>query len=165
MLYQQGYNMDFFDNKYLQGAYVADVHMPEVDNKLLLVYKYEPETEFEVFEEKIIEHPEFVASYDYEAFDTLVYVFNIPDRFKEDYNLISAFKYNSISSELKLFIVKFWSVEPEDELFKIITGTKEYEGESFDKQIFNIEEDDFDDLHEQIRKALEAQEAVEGLSL
>ena len=164
MLYQPGFDNDSINNKYFRGAYIADINYPEMDGKILLVYKYEPEDDYELFQEKIESHPEFVGNYSYDLYDTIVYVFNIPDKFKDDYSILTAFRFTEISSELKLYIVKFWSVEPADEMFRIITGTMQYDGDIFENQLFNIEEDDFDDLHDQIRKALASQEAVEGLS-
>jgi hypothetical protein len=162
MLYTKEYNNDFFYNEYFIGAFMFDVNNPIIEDKLLLVYQYIPETEYITFELGLQEHPNYSGQYIYETQDVIVYIFNLPTKFQDDYVSINEAKFSNISSTLKLNISKMWNLSSEDMLFEVITGGLDYLGESFDKQIFNIEEYDYNDLYEQVGSAIEAEESSTG---
>jgi hypothetical protein len=161
VLYTKDYTNDFFFNDFFMGAYTSDINYPEMDNKLLLVYQFVPEAEYITFEECLFDIPTYAGKYDYEGLDVVVYAFDIPDQFKEDYIKVGQNQFTDLSSGLKLNISKMWRLQSSDELFQIITGAVEYTGETFDKQIFNIEDYDSDDLFEQINNAIAEEVAAE----
>jgi hypothetical protein len=158
ILYTKEYNNYFFFNDYYIGSYTSDINYPEMDNKLLLVYQFIPEITYITFEECIFDHPCYAGKYTYEREDIIVYAFDIPENFKKDYNDVGNRNFSKLSSDLKLNIAKMWTLHSTDELFKIITGNIDYLGEGFDKQIFNIEDYDYNDLYDQITDALSAEE-------
>lgn len=140
MLYSTKYNNQFFFNDYFLGAYLCDVSYPEMDDKLLLAYKLFPDENFMNFEDEIKNVPGFYATYVYELDDIIVFVFDIPERFTEDYKLFNNGGFTAFSPELKLNIAKMWDLKTEDELQKVIVGTSQYNAEPFDKQILIIDD-------------------------
>lgn len=155
------YNNELLFNENLVGAFTGDILYPEMDDKILLVYKYELTDDWAKFSDKLKAHPFYFASYEYEVEDLVVFAFDIPEEYKEDYININSGKYNELSPELKLLINKFWDLDKEDVLFKVITGEIEYEGENIDDQTFNIATYGNSDLSEQIDQALRAEEREE----
>jgi hypothetical protein len=164
MLYTKNYNNDFFYNQYFLGAFMSDINNPILEDKLLLVYQYIPEAEYITFEMGLQDHPNYDGQYEYEGQDVAVYVFDIPTKFQGDYILINEAKFANISPSLKLNISKMWNLSSQDMLFEVLTGGLDYLGEPFDKQIFNIEEYDYNDLYEQVGSALETEESGTGSS-
>jgi hypothetical protein len=157
------YNNELLFNENLVGAYTGDILYPEMDDKLLLIYKYDLTDEWAKFSEKLKAHPFYTASYEYEIEDLVVFAFDIPEEYKEDYAKINSEQYDSINPSLKLLINKFWDLDEGDVLFKVIAGEIDYEGEGIEDQTFNIATYGNSDLSEQIDQALRAEEREEIL--
>ena len=141
MLYNKtkGLNNDFFFNPFFIGAFTADFYKPEYDdNSIILVYKNNFTEEFSEFERKLISVTHIVDVYTIDEQDLIVYVIDMPEEFENDYVLISTGNYDQLSPELKLNIFKFWLLNTEDGLAKVLVGEKEYEGESFEEQTFKL---------------------------
>ena len=141
MLYntELGFNDEFFFNDYLLGVFTSDVRHPEYDDNIILVYRESYDEDFMNFDYKLQKHlaPEV---YRYEEWDVIMYVIPIPKNYVHDYISLSIGDYDQLSPNLKLNIVKMWTLIPEDELFKIIMGEEEYEGEeNIDNNMFDIE--------------------------
>lgn len=139
MFYDQakGLTGEFFLNEFLEGAYTSDLKRPEFDDKLILAYEYFPNEKFVRFENRLKANLP-VTIYQNPHTDIYVYILDIPEEFIEDYESILAGEFDQLSPTLKLNIIKMWGLTPDSNLFKVLTGDLEYEGEQFEKEIFNL---------------------------
>ena len=85
-------NNDFID------SYSFDYYEPNYDNKIIIVTRTD--------EEPRADHNPIEV---YQRQDTYCYVYNIPNKFKNDYELITKGKYNQISKEYTQVLLDFWS--------------------------------------------------------
>jgi hypothetical protein len=92
------------------GAFIGDVDRPEYDGKILLVYKLPTDRSDLKFELKMVQHPEYYTSYDYDNARLVIYVFNIPEQSIDSVENILDGKYSKILLEDKLERIKFWEV-------------------------------------------------------
>lgn len=94
-----------FLNAYLEDSCV-DKYKSKIDNVdyiFVLVRNYQ-DLMFEEFNEKLISLPHYIDDYEYRTCS--VYVFKIPQKNKEDYDLIINGKYSEISETAKSLILK-----------------------------------------------------------
>lgn len=144
MLYNssRGLNNEFFFNEFFVGAFTSDFYRPEFEtvNSVLLVYRNNNSLEYVDFEKDLISNTDILDIYSYPEEDLYVYVIQIPQEFDNDYAMILLNEFNSLSPELRLNTYKMWGLTERDTLAKVITGQEEYEGESFEEQIFKINE-------------------------
>lgn len=102
---------DFYDNTSSLGAsnfincfLGDDAH--NIENKVLMLYKFSGKEAFIEFESNISKHPLFVDQYDPDKL-YVMYVFDIPEKVQNDYNLIKEGKYSQVSEFYKQHILKF----------------------------------------------------------
>lgn len=88
------------------NSFVGDNTSLYSDYCILLLYKFNGKLEYLDFEDKLMKHPEYEAQYSPDK-PHVMYVFNIPEKYKEDYQKILDGKYSRISDEYKRHILQF----------------------------------------------------------
>lgn len=137
MLYSKDRDDNFFITKNFESCYIGDGNHPELGKKIFLLYNYQMTVEYVKFERKIEAMPGFNTDYDYGDERQVMFVFDIPDEHKNDFQLFLAGEYSQFSDSLKEKIVKFWDIKDEESVFYGIIypndAVKERsESESFD---------------------------------
>jgi hypothetical protein len=115
----------FFVNKFYQGAYIGDKNNPKATNKIVLFYKFEPSKEF-VNLEKMLELLEtYEDSYTIDSIGVIAYVFDIPVRYHEDYNMFINGDFSLFSNDYKRQILDFWGLRSVNIITEILYASTE----------------------------------------
>lgn len=118
----------------LLGCYIGDTTKPQYDNHILLRYKFEGNlaSEYLKFEKEIQNYPLLKDFYDVEGDNkenSVMFVFNVPEEYKQDYQYFIESKYSKISEPTKQKIIKYHGTGNENNkklLEGILYKTKEY---------------------------------------
>jgi len=128
----------FFINQFYINTYIGDVFNPKYRDNLLLFYRFEPIKEYSRFE-KVIEMLEtYVDSYDNDKLHKTTYVFDIPERFQEDYNMFINGDYLLFSEEYKKQIISFWGLKGNNIITHILYGSTD-QGRRWPKPNMGVE--------------------------
>lgn len=122
LLFEEGVKYDDILPKHFKNAYIADIDKQEVDGYILLKYKssYEFDDNDGWYENLI----DIECADIYEKDGDLIYCFEIPDKFLDDYYLFLAGKYSKLSKEAKVRILEFWEAEEDTLLHGILYKTE-----------------------------------------
>jgi len=97
----------YSDFSHCKGCFVGDKTKPELKGKIFILY----DKNFSLFEYEndiIISNENYCMSYDIN--DSLImYVYDVPDKYKEDYDKFLKGQYFEISSDYKMQIINFHS--------------------------------------------------------
>jgi hypothetical protein len=77
-----------------------------VTETILVWYRFDGTKESVEFEEKIMEHPNYIGTHDVDKYHVM-YEFSVPERFKDDYYLLVDGKYSRIKEATKNTILDF----------------------------------------------------------
>lgn len=110
MLYSKDRNANFFITKNFENCYIGDANHPELGNKIYLLYNYQLTVEYLKFERVIELIPEFLTDFDYGSERQVMYVLDVPDQFKTDFEHFLKGEYSKFSRELTENIEKFWKL-------------------------------------------------------
>lgn len=94
------------------NAYLADFDKPEYDDHILLVFEEDSEVP-----------GGFKAAY-IEG-DNVVYAYDIPEEWSEDYFTIMVGAYSEISNAYKQHLLNFWQEDESSDLYKILYKKEE----------------------------------------
>lgn len=108
MLYAEDRNDSNFITPLFENCYIGDVNHPELQNKIFLLYNYKMTNQFVKFERSLELLSNYNTDYDYAEKHQVMYVFDIPEEHKTDYQLFLEGKYSKLSELLKNKILKFW---------------------------------------------------------
>jgi hypothetical protein len=106
---------DFFQNpnkpelNNFLNCFIGD-DVVNIEDKILLLYKFSGDREFLKFEDQIQEHPLYDGTYDPDK-THVMFVFNIPDKAKADFELIKEGKYSQISKWYLDLCISFFEHE------------------------------------------------------
>lgn len=98
----------FFITKNFENCYIGDANHTELGRRIYLLYHYRMNPDFVRFEHKIELIPEYSTDFDYADEHEVMYVFNIPNEHKEDFEKFLNGDFNSFSDTLKTKIRTFW---------------------------------------------------------
>jgi len=104
----------FFQRPSFINCYIGDVNFPEFDNKILLHYSFDNDISYMVFERELELLPTFITDYDYDG--STVYVFDVPEKFKKDFEAFQEGKYSEFSYNYKTKMLDFWEFNYPDNL-------------------------------------------------
>lgn len=91
---------------WLINAYLGDCSIKSpVKNSIFVLMKYSGKNDFAEKEKAMLEHPNYIDSYDVHSGEFVMYIFQIPEDLLEDYSLIMQGKYSKISDESKELLV------------------------------------------------------------
>ena len=131
ILLSKGKTVDLFLKEGFENCYIYD------DNKLIVVYKITKDNSD--LDEKLKDHELFEKSIDIQDGNKVGYIFNLPDKYQDDKNLILEGKYTEISTDLKETILDFWGLsESQNYIQGILYGTK-LGKEYYDKELANTD--------------------------
>jgi len=111
MLGTKDRNDNFFITKNFENCFIGDENHPELGKKIFLLYEYLMSADYVKFERKIELIPEFSTDYDYAGERQVMYVFDIPDEHKQDFQYFLKGEYTKFSDELKEKILRFWDMK------------------------------------------------------
>tara|TARA_R110002096_G_scaffold186205_4_gene365140 strand:- start:20511 stop:21239 length:729 start_codon:yes stop_codon:yes gene_type:complete len=89
------------------------------DNCIGLLYRFSGDSDFLKFEQALRSFKDFKEVIDPSPYFVL-FVFNVPGKFKDDYRQFIRGKYSNLSHELKENILKFHGVDPDSSLGQIL---------------------------------------------
>jgi len=132
------HNPIFFQRPTYINAYLSDINKPNYENKILLKYEYDLLLDFPIFERKL----EHLSTYvdDYDDKDGIVYVFNVPDKWKDDYNSFKAGKYSQFSYDYKHQVLDFWNLNSKSVVASLLLNKTEHIRNYLKKKNIKIEE-------------------------
>lgn len=81
------------------NSFIGDDHY-NIEDHILLLYKFSGQPWFIQFEEKLEKHPHFVYKYDPDKYHVM-FVFKVPDEYKEDFKKFKEGKYSEFSQSYK----------------------------------------------------------------
>lgn len=114
----------FFIIPEFHGCFISDMHKPELQNKIILVYDYKMNLPFIKFERALELHPDYEKDYDYADEQQVAFVFDVPQEFANDYELFKTGQYSQFSDEYKKQILSFWGLKGENNIFHgLLYGT------------------------------------------
>jgi len=121
MLYSKDRNDNFFITKNFENCYIGDGNHPEIGRKIFLLYNYQMSVEYVKFERKMELMPAFSTDYDYGDERQVMYVLDVPEEHKSDFQLFINGEYTKFSDNLKLKILKFWDIKgTENSLYNVL---------------------------------------------
>jgi hypothetical protein len=118
MLGDYTYNKNLLVNKDLYGVFINDVDKTSMYDCILLAYNYHKNYSFDT-DLLITDHLEYVGTY-FPSTSKIIYIFNIPEHYKEDYCNILNGNYNNLSKEYIAKLIEFWVNEESDPKKNII---------------------------------------------
>lgn len=102
---------DFYDNpsdlvaKNFLNCFMGDDDA-NIEDKVLMLYKFSGKLEFIEFEERLQDHPLYTGQYDPDK-SHVMYVFDVPDLIKLDFSLIKNGQYSKVSDFYKSHVLSF----------------------------------------------------------
>lgn len=96
---------DKLDRKEFLGSFIGDVDRPDLENKILLWYRFNGSKEFIKFEDWLTSHSNCLGHYEPNKKST-IYIFEPVEAYKEDLKLFQDSKYSRISEAAKKTILK-----------------------------------------------------------
>jgi acyl-CoA synthetase (AMP-forming)/AMP-acid ligase II len=123
----------------LVNGYIADFDKPNLDNKIILVFNSKQK---QLPEENQIEHYTKTVKDGEKTNDLFFYVYDLPEKYQEDYTFFLVGKYSKFSTEAKSQILNFWEAGENTLLYGVLyrTGTaiKKFWKDNFDTKIDDI---------------------------
>lgn len=117
----------FWDNPlYYLNCYVAIEEFPEDKDKFYLLFNFDKNTEAYLAVREILSKNDYYAReicHSSKTQDYILFVFNIPSKFKRDVTRFREGKYSKLSREYKNLIFKVHKVTDKKELYHIIMKT------------------------------------------
>tara|TARA_Y100001963_G_C6730204_1_gene423485 strand:+ start:483 stop:1241 length:759 start_codon:yes stop_codon:yes gene_type:complete len=106
----------FFWNKLFTNCFLET---PEEKNCIALLYRWSGDPLFVKFEQVLSKFKSFRAKYDPDP-NYVLFVFNIPKKYKHDYELFKKGKYSQLSKSYKISILDFHNSEPYEEIGQVL---------------------------------------------
>jgi hypothetical protein len=117
----------------LENVYMYTEYEPETTGKIYLKYKYTTDKTFLRFEEEIKWSVYFDKIIDHDS-KSIIVVFNIPDYFKKDYELILQGKFSETSKDYKETVVDFHDLTEYSHIYGVLYK-KEFAFENLEERI------------------------------
>lgn len=104
----------------LVNVYIRDINISDLDNNIFLVYRNnENNINLLNLYNKLKNHKNFILDYDY-GNKYKVFVFDVPENYKTDYNLFLKGKYSSFSDKYKKHISNFHFLRHQDSVMDVL---------------------------------------------
>jgi len=111
-------------NSYLVNAYIGIHSQFHLGEYLFLKYRYSNNDVYQLLENYLADHPLFIQPE--ESGDFVYMKYRIPAQYKEDIGKFITGKYSRLSKELKSLITEFHELNPESNLYQILTKGDKY---------------------------------------
>jgi hypothetical protein len=122
-----------FPQSYYRNCFIANEDLPEKDSHIFLLYKFSGKTEFIEYEARLLQYPNCIGSYDPDT-EHVMFIFEIPDKWKADFELFKQSRYSEMSARYKKHIMNFHDLKPQGP----IAGTlyrKEFRYKQLEEQL------------------------------
>ena len=106
-------------NKNLCNVFIGMENLGDYGDKMYLMYKYDPSMEFKEFEKNMKRHEDFDKTIEPDQHH-VIYSFNIPKKYKDDFDKILKGKYSYVSEEYKQRILDFHKTVKDKDLGQIL---------------------------------------------
>jgi hypothetical protein len=117
MLYTKDRTDEFFITKNFENCYIGDRNKEELGQGIFLLYNYKVDVKFVKFERSLELIPEYQTDYDYSNENQVMFVYNIPEQFTDDFEHFKLGNFHLFSDEYKQQILKFWGIEKTNSFF------------------------------------------------
>lgn len=102
-----------------RNCFVGDKEKPEMENKILLLYRFAGTPEYLKFEESLKQHKQFDSMYEPDRYHTM-YVFNVPEEYLAEYKDFILGKYSKFKKSYKDKIQKFHNLLDNDHVMNVL---------------------------------------------
>jgi hypothetical protein len=103
---------------YYINTFIGD-STKNINDKILLLYKFNGNSFYLNFEKTLYNNKDYFESYSPNKYYTM-FVFNVPEKHKENYKLFKQGKYSEFSEDYKKHIIKFHNLSNSDTIVDII---------------------------------------------
>ena len=138
-----GYGRNYYE-PFIVNCYVGDGQRPELDNHIFILMRFSADVKYGWIERAMDSHPNFKTKYDLDNGTYVMFVFEIPTKFKKDYTLFNDGKYSKFSVALKNETLKLNELGPDSNAAAAFTkGSKlkkyweEQTGEKIDEEVMS----------------------------
>jgi len=109
---------------FVVNCFIGDRNKPELENKIFLLLKFSGEKRFEEYEKYIKMYPNYGGNYDPDN-THVMYYFEVPEKYKKEYELFKKGKYSIFSDEYKRKIFKFHNIGSKSDVGKVLYRTED----------------------------------------
>ena len=121
----KAYNSKQFPRCNFRNCFAGDLIRPEIKDKILVLYRFSGDKKYVDFENKFIQTNNYYHSmYEPDKFHTM-YVFDIPDIFKDDYKLLLEGKYSKTSKVYKTNVSLFHGIGMNSQIMGVLHKTED----------------------------------------
>ena len=117
--------LDKSKERLMFDSYFVNAFLHESEAFLCIMYRFTGTERYKQFEHLVINDPLFVRHEDYDDYH-VVYIFKIPENFKEDVQHFKEGRYSQFSKTLRQRILKFYGGEDSAVTMKIIRQDEDY---------------------------------------
>ena len=120
MYYNRSYTyvlpmLDWWDNRFLinaqsRGCFIGDETIPDLDQNIFLLYRFNGEKWYTEYEEELRDNPHFVDCYEPDTNHTM-FVYDVPEQHIENYKRFRESQYSKLDDDLKKKIITFHGKE------------------------------------------------------
>jgi hypothetical protein len=118
-----GFSRNFYGVA-LRNVYLGDGEKPEYNEHIMLLFRFTSDPQFTWLDKQLEGHKEFVDRYDVDNGKSIMFVFKVPDVFKDDYNKFKKGKYSQFSPKLKQDTLKLNELTPDSNIYAAFTKGK-----------------------------------------
>lgn len=108
-----------FPKTQYKNCFVGDLTEEDTEGKILLLYKFSGDLKYIQFEAELMKHPLFERMYEPDNSHSM-YVFGIPDEYRQDYEWFKRGKYSHFSPEYKQQIQKFFNLKDDHDVMQVL---------------------------------------------
>lgn len=108
----------------LINCYFGDGERPELKGHIFLLFKFTNDPQFAWLDRQMESHANFVERYDVDKGEQIMFVFSVPEQYKEDYERFKKGKFSTISPKLKQETLRLNDLGPESNIFAAFTKGK-----------------------------------------
>jgi hypothetical protein len=106
-------------NQLKYDTYFVNAYLTKDRKHLCLLYRFTGTKHYKEFEDSMLKEKLCIKHIDYDPYHVM-YLFRIPDKFKEDVNFFIEGKYSKFSNTLKSLIFRFYGSSTETVIFQVI---------------------------------------------
>lgn len=101
---------DFITNQQFRGCFIGDIWHPDLDNHILLLYKFDGSKWYTTFEQELKESPMYVDSYEPDKNYTL-FIFTVPEEYRYEMDMFKSSRFSLFTNNFKKRVVNYHGKE------------------------------------------------------
>lgn len=107
-----------------RGCFLQDENCPELNTSIFLLYRFSSSDIYLRYEERLLSHKNFNLMYEPDKYHTM-YVFDVADKYLDDYGLLMDSKYSKMSPTYKAHVLKFHNLTKKGQVHGVLYKTEE----------------------------------------